>query len=75
MEHKSDRKKIVSYWQQPRGVEGTVWQQGSVQEEKERAMQKEVEWKAGNEFPLFRKDSTAALHTPATGECQHLCIH
>jgi len=38
-------------------------------------MQKEVEWKAGNKFPLFKKDSTAALHASATGEGQHLCIH
>lgn len=60
MEYKSDRKKIVSYQQQLRGVGGSMWQQESVQEEEERAMQEEVEWKAGNEFPLFKKDSTAA---------------
>lgn len=46
-----------------------------MQEEKERTARKEVEWKAGKEFPLFKKDSTSALHTPATGEGQHLCIH
>lgn len=75
MAHKSDRKKIISDLQQLRGVEGSMWPQESVQEEKERAMQKEVEWKAGNEFPLFKKESRRAWHTPATGEGQQLCIH
>lgn len=63
MEHKSDRKKIVRYWQQLRGVEGSMWQHESMQEEKETAMQKKVEWKAGKDFLLFKKDEIAALHT------------
>lgn len=72
MEHKGDRKKIVTYWQQLSEVERSMREQESVQEEKERAIQKETEWNAGNLFPLFKK--TAQLCICQTEE-QYLCFH